>query len=165
MWLMRFSVIQSKFLFCRIVLYHFFLFAFNLHWTESHSFSSFLGNLLDGNSFTFSLFSRSEEKTGKKKKYHVQLSIAQPESRPCVIARQPMRWYLRWLPEQRGACPSRWPRAVPLSSPAHRSMPRYACPSTRTIDVNRVTPRLQLGDMQLVSVQRLQQRFAREGEG
>lgn len=38
-----------------------------------------------------------------------------------------------------------------LSSPAHRSIVRYACPSARTIDVNRVTPRLQLGDMQLVS--------------
>lgn len=45
------------------------------------------------------------------------------------------------------------PISIPwsLSSPAHRSMARYARSSTRTIDVNRVTPRLQLGDMQLVS--------------
>lgn len=48
-------------------------------------------------------------------------------------------------------------RCVPISIPwslsslAHRSMARYARSSTRTIDVNRVTPRLQLGDMQLVS--------------
>lgn len=85
----------------------------------------------------------------RKRYLSVESVIAQAKSRPRVIARSISWYYLRWLAGQRSACPSRYLGS--LSSLAHRSMARYARSSTRTIDVNRVTPRLQLGDMQLVS--------------